>query len=437
MASPSRQQGRALLQVALDFLDLERALKVAQAAAAGGADWLEAGTPLIKSEGLRAVRLLKQQFPNYPIVADMKTMDAGRAEVEAAAKAGAGLVHVLAAASDATLSECIEAARNVGAKIVADLISMPEPVERARQVEALGVDYIGVHTPVDVQMLGLDPLAALREIVEAVRIPITFAGGIHSENAAAAVAAGASVVVVGGAIIKADDPEQATRDIRQAMDTGTAIKSELFRRVTAENMLEVLGKISTANISDALHRGAVISALRPLSPQMRVAGRALTVRTAPGDFAKPVEAIDHAEPGDVIVIDAGGVGPAVWGELATWSARNRQVAGVVIDGAIRDTEDIRTLGFPAFARLVMPNAGEPRGYGEIGVPIQIAGMPVRTGDWIVADADGVAVLPQERAAELANRAMDVLERENRIRQEIKEGGTLGMVTYLQRWEKQR
>lgn len=431
-----KQQARPLLQVALDFVDLDRAMKVAEAAAGAGADWLEAGTPLIKSEGLKSVRILRQRFPKATIVADMKTMDAGRAEVEAAAKAGARVVHVLAAASDATIAECVEAARNVGARITADLISVPDPVARARQVEALGVDHIGVHTPIDVQMLGGDRFGALREIAQAVNIPVAFAGGVNSETAAAAVEAGAAIVVVGGAITKADDPAAATAAIRQAMDTGTAVKSELFRRVTEETLLEALSRVSTDNVSDALHRAPVITAVRPLAPTMRAAGRAYTVRTAPGDFAKPVEAIDHAEPGDVLVIDAGGVGPAVWGELATWSARNRHLAGVIVYGAVRDTPDIIEMGFPTFASAIMSNAGEPRGFGELGVPINIAGTPVRTGDWVVADNDGVAVLPRERAAEIANRAMDVLERENRIRQEIKdEGSTLATITHLEYWEK--
>jgi 3-hexulose-6-phosphate synthase/6-phospho-3-hexuloisomerase len=163
--------------------------------------------------------------------------------------------------------------------------------------------------------------------------------------------------------------------------------------------------------------------------------RALTVRTYPGDWAKPVEAIDLAQPGDVLVIDAGGVGPAVWGELATHSALQRGLAGVVIEGAIRDSGDIVRLGFPAFVRLVMPNAGEPKGFGEINVPIRIGNLKVEPGDWLLGDDDGVAVLPQKMAVEYANRAMDVLEKENRIREEIKEGSTLAQVTDLLRWEK--
>ena len=186
---------RPILQVALDFVDLDRALLLAEEAVAGGADWLEAGTPLIKSAGLDAVRRLKERFPDHTVVADMKIMDAGRIEVEAAAKAGAGVVTVLAAASDATIAECVEAGRHYGAKIVGDLINISDPVERAIELAALGVDLIDVHTPIDVQMQGLFPFDTLRAIADAVETPLCVAGGITSETAADASASGASVVL--------------------------------------------------------------------------------------------------------------------------------------------------------------------------------------------------------------------------------------------------
>ena len=92
-----------VLQLALDFVNLEQALRCAREAVKGGADWLEAGTPLIKSEGLDAVRALRRVFPSATIVADMKVMDAGCLETESAAKAGADIIHVLGGASDATI----------------------------------------------------------------------------------------------------------------------------------------------------------------------------------------------------------------------------------------------------------------------------------------------------------------------------------------------
>jgi len=426
-----------ILQLALDFVDLHRAVQVAELAVPAGVDWVEAGTPLIKSEGLDAVRELRRLFPGKVIVADMKIMDAGRVEVETAAKAGAQIIDVLGAATDATIAECVQAGKNYGAKIAVDLIAVADPLARARQVEELGADYISVHVAIDEQMRGggQDPFAVLAAVSGAVRVPVGVAGGINSETAAQAVAHGAGYVIVGGAITKAKDPAAATREIRRALDEGAVIPTTLFKRVGEEEIRGVLELVSSANLSDALHRSGVLEGLRPLFPGIRMVGPALTVRTYPGDWAKPVEAIDLAQPGDVLVIDAGGVGPAIWGELATNSALQRGLNGVVIDGAIRDSGDIAKLGFPAFSRLVMPNAGEPKGFGEIGVPIRVGGVKVESGDWVLGDDDGVVVLPRILAVEYANRAMDVLEKENRIREEIKEGRTLAQVTDLLRWEK--
>ena len=426
---------KPVLQLALDFVDLKRAVKNAEAAVEGGADWLEAGTPLIKSEGLDAIRELRRLFPRATIVADMKIMDAGRIEVETAAKAGANIVDVLGAASDATILECIQAAKNYGAKIVVDLIAVKDPESRAREVEGFGADYITVHCAIDEQMEGKDPFETLRTVAGSVSVPVGVAGGINSETAHRALEAGASIVIVGGAITKAIDPKEAAGTIKKAMEKMVAIPTMLFKRGSEAEIREILEQVSAANLSDALHRGYVMEGLRPLFQGTRLVGRAVTVRTYPGDWAKPVEAIDVAEKGDVIVVDAGGVGPAVWGELATHSAIQKGLTGIVIDGAIRDTYDISRLKFPAFTRLIMPNAGEPKGFGEIGVSVKVGNQKVETGDWILGDDDGVVVLPKSIATEYANRGMDVLEKENRIREEIKAGSTLSQVTELFRWEK--
>ena len=424
-----------VLQVALDFLNLKRALKVAEAAVLGGADWLEAGTPLIKSEGLDSVRELRKRYPHHTIVADMKIMDVGRIEAESAFKAGADIVCVLAVADDSVIKECVEAARNYGGKVMADLIGMSSPLGRAKEVADLGVDYLGMHTSIDEQMRGKDPFKKLRQISSAVNIPIAVAGGINSETAAEAADAGAEVIIVGGAIIKDKDPEKATRTIKEAIKKRKVIKTELFKRVKDDEIVRILRKVSTPNISDAMHRTGEVEGLIMVTPNVKLIGPALTVRTYPGDWAKPVEAIDKAEKGQVLVIDVGGVGPAVWGELATHSAIQKGLAGVVINGAIRDVPEIVKLKFPAYAKIITPTAGEPKGFGEIGVPVQVGKVRVFTGDWIVGDEDGLVVIPKERAVEVANRAMDVLERENRIREEIKEGGTLSSVMELLRWEK--
>ena len=426
---------KPVLQLALDFVDLPRALQVAEEAVAGGADWLEAGTPLIKSEGLDAIRQIKSRWPDRVIVADMKTMDAGRAEVECAAKAGARVVGVLGAASDATIRECVEAAKNYGAEVIVDMIQVGDVVARAKEVEAFGAHYVGIHLAIDEQMQGKTPWDTLREVAKVISIPIAVAGGINSETAVTALEAGASIVIVGGAITKATDATAATQAVKKAMQTGNAVKSEFFVRATGPDIREMLTRVSAANVSDALHRSGDIPGMRPLASGTKMVGPALTVRTAPGDWAKPVQAIDMAEPGDVLVIDAGGILPACWGELATNSAMQRGLAGVVIYGAARDTGDIRELGFPLFSTLISPTAAEAKGFGEIGVPVRIEGVRIAPGDWIIGDDDGVCVIPKEKAVEYTNRAMDVLEKENRLRAEIQAGSTLSQVGYLLRWEK--
>ena len=425
------------LQVALDFLNLKRALKVAEQAVKGGVDWLEAGTPLIKSEGLDAVRELRKRFPKKVIVADMKIMDVGRIETEAAAKAGADIVCVLGAASNSTIRECVEAGKNYGTKICADLIEISEGKieKRAREIEKIGVDYIGVHCAIDEQMEAKDPFTKLRKVAKAVNIPVCCAGGINSETAYQAIKAGAEIVIVGGAITKDKQPAGAARRIKKAITSGKAFKSRLFKRVSADEIHKILKSVSTSNLSDAMHRGGDLKGILAISPGLKMAGPALTVRTYPGDWAKTVEAVDIAEPGQVIVIDAGGVGPAVWGELTTHGAIQRRIAGIVIDGAVRDTPEIRKLKFPVFSKLIMPNAGEPKGFGEIGVPVNISGVKVFSGDWIVGDDDGVVCVPKDKVVEIANRAMGVLEQENRLREEIEEGSTLAKVIELLRWEK--
>ena len=426
---------KPILQVALDFVDLRRAMKCAEEAVMGGIDWLEAGTPLIKSEGLNAVRKLRKRFPEKIIVADMKIMDAGRTEVEIAAKAGANIVCVLGAASDSTIKECVEAAHNYGAKIQADLIAIKDAKKRAIEVAKLGVDYIGVHCSIDDQMAARNTFSELKDIVKHLSIPIAVAGGINSETAPDVVKAGASIIIVGGAINKSKDAKKATEEIKRSIHQLKKIKTELFKRVGEKDIAKILIKISTSNLSDAMHRQGGLKDIISVNPGLKMCGQALTVRTYPGDWAKPVEAIDMAHEGQVIVIDAGGVGPAIWGELATHGAIQKRIAGVVIDGAIRDVKEIRSLKFPAFSKMISPSAGEPKGFGEIGVSVNVGGVKIFSGDWVLGDDDGVVVVPRDKAVEFVNRAMSVMETENRLRKEIDEGSTLSKVTELLKWEK--
>jgi 3-hexulose-6-phosphate synthase/6-phospho-3-hexuloisomerase len=425
-----------VLQVALDEVNLDRAVQYAREAVAGGADWVEAGTPLIKACGLDAVRTLRREFPGKTIVADMKTMDTGAFEAEIAIKAGADVVGILGAASDGTFREAVKGARKYGARIYMDLISVADKVARARQAEELGCDYVALHMGIDEQMEGQSPMEVLKAVVAAVRIPVLVAGGLNTETVGPCVKAGAAVVIVGGALTKAPDIQAEARKLKAAIRDRKVIPTATFKRYGQEELVAAFRQCSTSNVSDAMHRkGAMDPGIQARQVGHRIAGRAVTVFTADGDWAKPVEAIEVAQPGEVLVIDARGGPTAMWGELASHSCQVRGIAGVVIDGAIRDIDDIRAMGFPAWSRHVVPNAGEPKGFGEIGAEVRCGGQLVRTGDWVVADDMGVVVVPQEEAREVANRSLEVHEREDRLREEIRRGRTLASVLSLKTWEK--
>ena len=426
---------KTILQVALDLMNEHRALAIASDSIKGGADWIEAGTPLIKSEGMEVVRKLKELYPKKTLVADMKTMDTGAFETEMAAKAGADIVCVLAASDDSTIIDALKSGRKYGTKIMADLIGVDDKVKRAKELEKIGVDYLCMHVGIDEQMIGKKPVEVCSSIVKNTNIPLAVAGGINSETAADVVNAGASIVIVGGAITKAKDVTKATEQIKYAIDEKKSIKTDLFKKYDLSELREAFSLVSTPSISDAMHKQGAMQEIRPVKLGFHMVGRAITVRTMDGDWAKPIEAIDKAEEGEIIVVDVNGGKTAIWGELATWSAKLKGLAGVVIDGTIRDLDDIVKMDFPLFSRYVASNAGEPKGFGEIGAEISCGNQTVETGDWIIGDDSGVVVVPQEIAQEIANRALDVKEHENRIREEIKNGGSLGTVVKVKKWEK--
>lgn len=426
-----------VLQVALDLVNGSRALQIAKESVEGGVDWIEAGTPLIKSEGMDILRLLSKEFPKKTIIADLKTMDTGALETEIASKAGADVICIMGAAADSTIEEAVSAARKYGTKIMVDLLGVKNPVERGKSVSRLDVDYLCVHVGIDQQMTGQKPEQIVMELAKHTSIPIAAAGGINSETVVDVLNAGASIVIVGGAITKAEDVTNATKIIKQAMTDKKLIKSTLFKKYDQTEIITAFSKVSTPNISDAMHRKGAMNGIKPIQDAVHMVGQAYTVNTLDGDWAKPVEAIEHASENQVLVINAHQGMTAVWGELATWSAKQKNLAGVVIDGAVRDVDAIKKIDLPVFCRHTVPNAGEPKGFGERNACILCGGQQVSPGDWIIGDESGVVVVPCKKGQEIANRSLDVKEHENRIREEIKRGKSLSEVVYLEKWEVQK
>ena len=425
---------KVYLQVALDELEIDRAVAIAEEAVKGGVDWIEAGTPLIKSVGMDAVRLLKERFPDNTIVADMKTIDTGRLEVEMAAKSGADIVSILGASDPSVVKDALEGARKYGVRLMVDLIAVEDPIRKAEIFDEMGVDYLCIHVGIDQQMVGQDPLDILRELIGRVKTPIAVAGGLDEESASVASNLGASIVIVGGSIIRSSDVTGSAARIRHSLD---AAEEVTVRPKESEDVRirGILIGVSTSNISDAMHRAPSMKGIKPVASGFKLVGKAVTVQTFSGDWAKTVEATDVAGTGDVIVIYNGSGDTAPWGELATLSCKVKGIEGMVIDGPVRDAEEIKAIGLPVFSTQVVSNAGDPKGFGEINTQIRCGGCKVRPGDWIVGDDSGVMVIPKERGFEVAKRALEVKKMEDRVRAEILKGKTLSQVLHLYKWEK--
>jgi 3-hexulose-6-phosphate synthase/6-phospho-3-hexuloisomerase len=197
---------KPVVQLSLDLTSVEEALRLAEIGVRAGVDWLEAGTPLILAEGLRAVQALHERFPDHPIVADLKTMDGGYLEAEMMAKAGASMVVVMGVAHPATIRAVVRAARDYGIKTMGDIMAAPDKVACAKMLEENGVDYIIVHTGFDErhEITGLSPLDDLPAITAAVNIPVQAVGGLTIEQIMRLPEMEAPLVVIGAPLAISD-----------------------------------------------------------------------------------------------------------------------------------------------------------------------------------------------------------------------------------------
>ena len=203
----------------------------------------------------------------------------------------------------------------------------------------------------------------------------------------------------------------ANTSIRRTFDRVPAAIVKAARRFPASILADVGGR-----------RGTLGGRIQPLAKSMKVAGPAFTVEVRPGDNLMIHAALALAKPGDVIVVDGkGDLSCALTGALMAAQAQKAGIAGFVIDGAVRDTEECARGGFPIFAAGANPNGPLKNSGGRINWPVSLAGTAVNPGDLIVGDADGVVVVPREMAAEIVGAAQAKVDMETERMREIGRG----------------
>lgn len=211
----------------------------------------------------------------------------------------------------------------------------------------------------------------------------------------------------------------------------------------SDTNVERAARLDTATISDALDRFGIAGqclGIKPRDHSFRMTGRAYTLLYGPVDAEEPGtvgDYIDKLEPGTVVVLDNGGREDAtVWGDILTWLAHHKKLAGTVIDGANRDTHLCLELGYPIYSRSYSMRTGKDRVQVDAEqVPVTIGQARVLPGDILRGDADGVVVIPQSYEAEILEAAEAIGAAENRIRELIAEGKTLKEARELLRYHK--
>lgn len=187
-------------------------------------------------------------------------------------------------------------------------------------------------------------------------------------------------------------------------------------------IIAALRNIAVSLLSDNLHRNCGSIGLTPYHTPAPLAGTAVTIRTRGGDNLAVLRAYDFCRPGDVMVIDAGGdLINAVFGGIMSFGAQTMGLAGMVVDGAIRDVAEIRERAFPVYARGVSHRGPYKDGPGEINVPVTVGGMVVRPGDIVVGDQDGLCAFSPAIAESVIEKALAQHAKEEATMQAIRDG----------------
>ena len=205
------------LQIALDLLTLENALDVLSKVAEH-IDVIEVGTPLMISEGCKAVQTIKRKYPQKTVFADIKVMDGGSVVPKIAFSAGADMVSVLAAADNKTILATLDCAKVFGGKVLVDMCSIADLTKRGLEIDQMNADYVCVHVGYDIQNLNIDPIEELKKI-SSLKTKKAIAGGIRLESFQNAVKSAADIIIVGGGLYNQPDMVSTAREMHRTLQS--------------------------------------------------------------------------------------------------------------------------------------------------------------------------------------------------------------------------
>jgi regulator of RNase E activity RraA len=221
-----------------------------------------------------------------------------------------------------------------------------------------------------------------------------------------------------------------------AIEVNTNTKRPSQKTVERFHSLREAYHSITPAVADCMNRlNAMDSDIKPLFPEIRFVGVALTIKTTASDLAPVIKALAYIQPGDVLVVDThNSKNTAFWGEIVAIEAKRKGAKGIILDSAVRDVVELKEMKFPVLCRGVAPNPAGPVGFGYINVPVQCGGAAVSPGDIVIVDDNGVVVVPCDDADAVLDKTKKFLKNEEKIIERVKAGETLGEILNLNNME---
>lgn len=402
------------LQVNLEFLHLENALFCAEQCILAGVDTIEIGTTLLKNSGLNSVRILRDRFPEVFLIVDMKSTENVVEEVNAAATAGASCVTISGAIPLHLWERAIEAGKEKGVKVILDFRGLSEIGHKLAQgVPEVDMVFISLEGDED------KPFYSLQEIISLVgQTPLGITGLSSEEEVSQAISLGISTLIARFSDSSGKDCQEAVKNLQVVLANCEKAFPLNPVSVNEESLRKMLDNLMPADICDAVEHSVYLDRVYPIHKYTKLVGKVNTLKVWPGAHIEVLEFLLEVEPGSILVIDSGGQGSAVWGQVATEIALKRGLAGVVVYGSITDINKIRDRGFPCYTTALTSAVTSHRGMVLKNKPLQIGNVWIRPGDWLLGDDTGVVCLSASHLFSIIPKALALSEEKMKLVSQI-------------------
>ncbi|NUM35415.1 MAG: hypothetical protein HUU50_12770 [Candidatus Brocadiae bacterium] len=404
----------AKLFVSLDFLHLENALFYAEQSIAGGIDFLEIGSLLLKNTGFNSVRIFKERFPSLKIVCDLKILQPQILEIEAASKSQIFAITISGAISEQNYQICLDMAQKNSLKAYLDFRGCaPCVVQNALSLipraDAVIIDFFPQN----------QSISLFQQISSMTDTPIFLQPSSLDENTLKGPLGFASMLVVP---IQESTSSISKEIISKAKNILNKIESQgevSQKEYNEQTLREKLRKISTVHICEVYRKPIFLEKVYPLHRFTKILGRAYTLRVWPGEQKQVIQYLMEIPEQSILVVDAGGTqGNAVWSCLATEIAMKRKLSGAVVYGSISDVPYIRQKGFPCYAAALTAIPGQEENTASYNIPLTLGNVTIQPGDWMIGDDNGIVCIPSMQAFAIVDNAFELAKSRESILEEL-------------------